>query len=116
MKKITKLVLSILLVSQANWVFSQPTIASFTPASGIVGSTVTINGTGFNTTAANNVVIFGTTRAAVTAASATQLTVTVPIGATYAPITVLNSATGLFQKQLYSNILPKQRRHYSIRF
>ncbi len=35
-----------------------PTITSFTPLSGAVGATVTITGTNFNTTPANNVVFF----------------------------------------------------------
>jgi len=66
-----------------------PTITSFTPTSGAVGTTVTITGTNFSTTTANNIVFFGATRATVTAATATQLTVTVPAGATYQPISVL---------------------------
>jgi hypothetical protein len=74
---------------------SLPTITSFTPISGAVGTTVAITGTGFSTNASNNIVIFGATRATVSAATATQLTVTVPMGATYAPITVLNAASGL---------------------
>lgn len=65
-----------------------PTITSFTPTSGPIGTTVTITGTNFSTTPANNIVYFGATRATVTAATSTQLTVTVPIGATYQPITV----------------------------
>jgi hypothetical protein len=58
-------------------------ITSFTPATGAIGSSVTITGTNFNTTAAQNIVFFGATKAVVTAASATSLTVTVPLGATY---------------------------------
>jgi hypothetical protein len=72
-----------------------PTITSFTPASGPVGTSVTLPGSNFNTTADSNIVYFGATRATVTAATATQLTVTVPGGSTYEPITVLNSATKL---------------------
>ncbi|MCU0321372.1 MAG: FG-GAP-like repeat-containing protein, partial [Chitinophagaceae bacterium] len=75
--------------------FPAPTIISFTPLSGVVGETVTITGTNFSTTAANNIVFFGATRATISAATATRLTVTVPNGATYDPITVLNSATTL---------------------
>jgi len=52
---------------------------------------VTIAGTNFNTTAANNIVYFGATRATVTAATATGLTVTVPAGATYKPISLFFS-------------------------
>lgn len=72
-----------------------PTITAFTPANGPVGTVVTITGTNFNTTSASNIVFFGATQAAVTAATSTQLTVTVPAGATYAPISVLNTGTGL---------------------
>jgi gliding motility-associated-like protein len=68
---------------------SVPTITSFSPSSGPVGTTVTITGTNFSTTLINNIVYFGATRAVVTAATATQLTVTVPIGATYQTISVL---------------------------
>lgn len=66
-----------------------PTISSFTPASGPVGTTVTINGTNFSTTLANNIVFFGATKATVLTATAIKLTVTVPVGATYQPFTVM---------------------------
>src|SRR5260221_6535966 len=76
-----------------------PSITNFTPASGPVGSSVTINGSGFNSTPSNNIVYFGATKATVTTATATQLTVTVPVGATYQPITV--ETNGL---QAYSSL------------
>jgi hypothetical protein len=38
---------------------AQPTITSFSPASGPVGTTVTINGSNFSSTPANNIVFFG---------------------------------------------------------
>ena len=72
-----------------NNVYAQiPTITSFTPSSGPIGTTVTITGTNFSTIASNNIVWFGATKAPVSAATATQLTVTVPTGATYQPISV----------------------------
>lgn len=67
---------------------AQPSISSFSPVSGGVGTSVTITGTNFNTTASNNIVFVGGVKAAVTAASATSLTVTVPAGASYQPVTV----------------------------
>jgi len=71
-----------------------PSITSFTPASGVVGTTVIITGTSFSTTAASNNVTFNGIAATVTAASATQLTVTVPTGATTGKIVVtVNSVT-----------------------
>lgn len=56
---------------------------------------VTITGSNFNTTAANNAVYFGGVKANVTSASATQLVVKVPAGAQYAPIIVFDKTTGL---------------------
>jgi len=57
-----------------------PTVSSISPAQGSVlgGDTVTISGSGFATTPANNIVTFGSAAATVTAASATSLTVTAP--------------------------------------
>lgn len=65
-----------------------PTVTNFSPTSGIIGSTVTITGTGFNTSAANNIVKFNNKGANITAATATSLTVTVPSGALTDKITV----------------------------
>jgi hypothetical protein len=58
-----------------------PTIASFTPTSGLPGATVTITGTNFDANPANNLVTFGGIQATVTAASTTSLTTTVPASA-----------------------------------
>ena len=63
------------------------TITSFT-GSGAVGSTIIITGANFSTTASNNTVTINGVTAAVTAATATQLTVTVPAGATSGVISV----------------------------
>jgi len=72
-----------------------PVISSFNPASGAVGTAVTINGSNFNSTSSSDIVFFGATMATVTSASTTSLTVTVPAGASYAPITVLNASNHL---------------------
>ncbi len=66
-----------------------PTITSFSPSSGAAGTSVVINGANFSTTPANNIVYFGATKATVTAATTTQLTVTAPTGSSYQPISVL---------------------------
>ncbi len=76
-------------------VTSQPAITSFTPISGPVSTSVTITGTNFNATTANNIVYFGAVKATVTAGTTTSLTVTVPAGATYKPISVLDNVTHL---------------------
>lgn len=75
-----------------------PTIFSFTPASGPVGTIVTITGANFSATPTNNIVFFGATQASVTAATSTTLTVKVPIGATYQPITVLTNGLVAYSK------------------
>jgi hypothetical protein len=64
-----------------------PVIFAFSPIFGAVGTNVTISGTNFSPVATSNIVYFGAVQAQVTAASATNLVVTVPTGATYAPIT-----------------------------
>ena len=66
-------------------------ILDFTPGAGGAGTSVTIYGTGYNTTPSANTVRFNGVAAAVTAATKTQLTVTVPTGATTGPITVINT-------------------------
>jgi RecA/RadA recombinase len=65
-----------------------PAITSFNPAAALGGGTVTITGTNFSPGATNDIVYFGAVKAVVKSASTTNLVVTVPTGATYAPITV----------------------------
>lgn len=72
-----------------------PVITSFNPSSGVIGSTVTITGSNFDAIAANNIVYFGGSKAAVSGGNATSLTVTAPAGTTYQPISVLNTNTAL---------------------
>jgi hypothetical protein len=76
-------------------IYSQPIITSFVPTSGAIGATVTITGANFNSTLANNVVFFGATKANISSASATSLTVFVPFGATYQNISVTDITTNL---------------------
>jgi hypothetical protein len=66
-----------------------PTISGFSPASGSPGTSVTVNGTGF--TGASSVTFNGAA-AAFTVVSDTQITATVPPGATSGPIAVTTSA------------------------
>ena len=70
-------------------IFAQkPTISSFSPSKGNIGSTVAISGTNFSSTTVNNVVYFGDVKANVLTATTTSLTVAVPAGASYKPISV----------------------------
>ncbi len=76
-------------ITKPGFVFSStPIISSIFPTSGPVGTIVQINGTNFSNVATDNIVWFGAVKAVVSAASANVLTITVPAGATYQPITV----------------------------
>ncbi|OQP56083.1 hypothetical protein A4H97_21125 [Niastella yeongjuensis] len=55
---------------------------------GPIGSTVVIKGINFNPIAANNIVYFGAVKATITSATSNALSVVVPNGATYEPVTV----------------------------
>jgi len=80
---------------------AQPVVTSLAPAAAAAGATVVISGTGFSTTAGRDAVTFGAVRATVTAATATQLTVLVPLGAaSIAPVTV----TDLVSRQQGSSL------------
>ncbi|MEN0057023.1 MAG: FG-GAP-like repeat-containing protein, partial [Mucilaginibacter sp.] len=69
-----------------------PVIETFNPPTGPVSSTaVTIRGINFNPDVTKNTVYFGATRATVQTATSTKLLVTAPKGATYKPISVLNT-------------------------
>jgi autotransporter-associated beta strand protein len=68
-----------------------PTISSFTPTSGGVGTVVTITGTNF--TGATAVRFNGIAAASYTVNSATSITATVPSGASTGPITVVRVGT-----------------------
>ncbi|PQJ09175.1 hypothetical protein CJD36_020525 [Flavipsychrobacter stenotrophus] len=111
MKKIytvsTRLIAVLLLLgSFALTTVAQPIISTVTPNTAAPGAVVTITGLGFGATAADNTVYFGGVKATVTAGGGTSLTVTVPAGAQYASISVLNNTslqTGM-QKGLF---LPK---------
>lgn len=70
-------------------------ITSFFPVSGVVGTSVILTGSGFNSIPASNIVFFGATNATVSAATVSTLTVTVPSSANYLYITVTNLGTNL---------------------
>lgn len=70
-----------------------PSIAGFTPNAALPGATVTITGTNFIATAAQNIVSFNGTAATVISATETSLVVTVPEGAATGPISVTVDGT-----------------------
>lgn len=67
-----------------------PVITGVTPMAAGPTATLTITGTGFNTTTTNNVVYFGSDMGTVNTASATSLNVSVPNGGTFDRITSIN--------------------------
>ena len=76
-----------------NIVANAPIIASLSPTSGSVGTTVTISGANFGTTKGTSVVRFNGTAATPTSWSASTIVVPVPAGATSGPVVVtVNSA------------------------
>ncbi|MEO5560126.1 MAG: IPT/TIG domain-containing protein, partial [Dokdonella sp.] len=80
---------------------------AFAPNHGPVGATVTLSGAGFSTTAGNNAVQFNGVAAAVSTASAAQLVVTVPIGATTGKISVTVGGSTVTSSDDFS-ITPEQ--------
>jgi len=85
---------------------SVPVIGSFSPLSGTNGTVVTISGTNFGVNPTDNVVYFGAVTATVLSASLTNLVVTVPVGATYAPITETVNGLVAYSGQLFEPTFP----------
>lgn len=69
-----------------------PTITTFSPPSGAVGTSVTITGTNFSPTLASNTVKFNGTTATLSSGTTTQLVAVVPSAATTGKISVTTSA------------------------
>jgi hypothetical protein len=65
-----------------------PVITAINPVTAAVGAPITITGTNFDATAANDIVKFNGTAATVTSASSTQIIATVPAGGANGNITV----------------------------
>lgn len=93
LRKYKTVLFTVIFSVAATVVLAQPTITSFTPISGASGSSIVITGTNFNATPAGNAVFFNGAKGTVTAASATQLTVTIPVGARSGFIDVVNTST-----------------------
>jgi hypothetical protein len=68
-----------------------PTITSLSTNSGIIGASVTITGTNFSTTIADNEVYVGSVKAAITVVTATTITFTIPTGAVAGKVKVVLS-------------------------
>ena len=95
MKNAILLLTLFICINFSNVLIAQPTIISFSPVSGPIGTIDTINGTNFNTIDSNNIVFFGATKASINSSTSTRLIVTVPTGANYQYISVTNLGTNL---------------------
>jgi hypothetical protein len=86
-----------------------PVINSLTPSIAPAGAQITIKGNRFSPLADNNKVYFGTVKATVSNSTDTTITVTVPAGSAYMPVTVTIDTFTAFSRQpfitSYSNNL-----------
>jgi hypothetical protein len=80
-----------------------PTITSFTPSTGPVGTSVVITGTGFTGATA---VLFGVTAARFTVASSTSIDTTVPSGALKGTLSVHTPSGNVTSKNKYFKVTP----------
>jgi YD repeat-containing protein len=71
---------------------AQVSVLSFSPTHGEVGTPVTLSGSGFSATPAQNTVKFAGTTATVSSSTATTIVATVPAGAITGPISVTTAA------------------------
>ncbi len=73
----------------------KPVVSSFTPVVAMVGEEITITGMRFNPIADQNIVWFGSSRGTVLSGSTSELKVEVPQGASFGPVIVLDTESGL---------------------
>ena len=91
-------------------VFAQkPVISSFSPTREKIGSTVIITGNNFSNTTSSNFVYFGDVKARVVTASATSLSVIVPAGAGYKPVSVTVNGLTAYSSLPFSVSLHQDR-------
>jgi YD repeat-containing protein len=81
---------------------TQVSIVALTPESASVDSTVTLYGTGFSTTAAQNVVKFNGTQASVLSSTSNTIVTEVPAGATTGPVSVVTSTGSASSKTAFT--------------
>jgi YD repeat-containing protein len=77
-------------------------LLEFEPRAGATGSEVTIYGSGFDPNPIGNTVAFNGVSAAISAATATKLTVNVPTNATTGSISVTNTSGGAISADVFT--------------
>ena len=73
----------------------KPVISSYSPATAPIGAEITIKGQNFNSNREKNIISFGATRGIVLSSSLTEIKVKVPAGASFGPLSVVDSESGL---------------------
>jgi hypothetical protein len=68
-----------------------PIITSVVPSNGPIGTLTVLNGSNFSSTPANNIVYFGPVKATVSSSTNSSISVSVPFGTNYKPVTVLSN-------------------------
>ncbi|HQT96915.1 MAG TPA: IPT/TIG domain-containing protein [Thermodesulfobacteriota bacterium] len=91
-------------VSSASFTLASPSIASFTPDNGVIGTSVTILGSNFDNTAV--VYFFSNVAAATTFDNSTQLRATVPVGASTGVIKVTTAGGTAVSGTVFTIPLP----------
>lgn len=92
--------------TQNDFIILRKAITSFSPSSGIAGSSVVIVGSGFSTTPSSNVVKFNGVAATILTSTATAITATVPNGATTGKITVAVTGSNVILTSASDFIVP----------
>jgi hypothetical protein len=102
--KITIVSGGVTLTSVSNFTLTlpQPTVTSFTPTSGVVGTAVTITGTNFS----SPTVTFNGVSAVVGSSTTTSITTSVPTGATTGLISVTSNGTTVYSSAQFSVTVP----------
>lgn len=93
-----------------------PVITDNAPYKAKAGTTITVRGNNFSDRIEDNIVQFGSLKGIVTAASSTAISVTVPNGAPYAPVTVTSKQHTVYSKQNLQPVFPDGDLPFSEKF
>ncbi len=77
-------------------------ISGFSPATARIGQTIQVTGAGFSSSTSGQQVWFGGVKGEITEASSTSLTVRVPLGAGFGPITVASNGRSVKSKHSFT--------------
>jgi YD repeat-containing protein len=81
---------------------STVTISGLGASSGFAGTSVTINGSGFSSTPGDNVVMVGGKHASVISSTPTEIVITVPVGASTGPVSVVSPGGAVVSNDVFT--------------